>query len=84
MTDGTFCESCGMPLRSEKDYGGGDTTNKYCVHCTDEKGILKPYDQVLEGMVVFAVKMMGSSEEEARKAAVENMAKMPAWKDRGE
>lgn len=81
MTDGKMCESCGMPMRSAQDFGGGRLDNKYCVHCTDADGNLKTYEEALTGMTAFARQMMGVSEEEAQKFAKEGMAKMPAWKD---
>jgi hypothetical protein len=81
MSDPKLCESCGMPMRETSDYGGGRMDNRYCVHCTDQTGALKPYDEVLAGMQAFAVKMMGVSGDEALKMAREGMAKMPAWQN---
>lgn len=81
MTDETICESCGMPMRSADDFGGGRTDNAYCVHCTDEAGELKPYEVVLAGMQQFAVRSMGVAESEALRMAKEGMAKLPAWRD---
>lgn len=76
------CESCSMPMKKSGDFGGGDTTNKYCVYCTDEHGKLKPYEEVFGGMVAFAQKTAGMSEEMAKESVAQNMAQMPAWKDR--
>ncbi len=81
MPEDKMCESCGMPMRSAEDFGGGRTDNLYCVHCTDEAGELKPYEVVLAGMQAFARQTMGVSEEEALKFAREGMAKMPAWQN---
>jgi len=53
--------------------------NKYCVHCTDVKGNLKPYEAVLENLQAFAIRNMGVSETEALKMAQEGMSKLPAW-----
>lgn len=82
MEEQKICGSCGMPMKKGEDFGGGKMDNAYCVHCCDSEGKLKSYDEVLEGMTRFAVKMMGVSEEEALKTARENMAKMPAWEGR--
>jgi hypothetical protein len=76
-----ICESCGMPLRRKEDFGGNKIDNKYCIYCTDKEGNLKSYQEVLDGMKNFAMRNMGVSEDEAFKAAKENMAKMPAWKN---
>jgi hypothetical protein len=82
MEEYTLCESCGMPMKSAEDYGGGQQDNVYCVYCTDEAGHLKPYEEVLENMKGFAVKTMGISDHEALQMAKEGMAKLPAWKDK--
>lgn len=82
MEEQKLCESCGMPMKSAEDFGGGQLDNAYCVHCTDEAGNLKPYDEILENMKGFAVKTMGISEAEALQMAKEGMAKLPAWQGR--
>ncbi len=73
------CESCGMPMREKSEFGGRDLKNRYCCYCTDETGTLKPYQAVLEGMTAFSVKMQGLDPDQARLAAIEHLAKMPAW-----
>lgn len=76
-----ICESCGMPMKKTEDFGGGDLTNRYCKYCTDEKGILKPYDIKLEEMTRFIMSRSGAVFEAAQETARQNMAGMPAWKD---
>ncbi len=75
------CESCSMPMLKNEDFGGGIVGNKYCVHCCDEQGHLKSYDEVYSGMVGFALKNMDISPEKAQEAVADNMANMPAWKN---
>ena len=79
MKDGKVCESCGMPMRTAAEFGGGLEDNRYCVHCTDEQGTLLPKDVILNNMKNFAMRSMGVSEGEALKMAQEGMAKNPAW-----
>jgi len=79
---GRTCESCGMPMRKTEDFGGKGISNNCCVYCCDEKGNLKTYEQVFEGMKGFAMKQMGISEKKAEEVTRENMAKMPAWQGR--
>jgi hypothetical protein len=79
MPEEKFCESCGMPMRAQPDFGGGRLDNRYCVYCTEADGRLKPYAVVLDNMKNFAVRMLGVSETEALKIAQEGMAKQPAW-----
>jgi hypothetical protein len=81
MTENVFCESCGMPMKTPADFGGGRTDNHYCVYCTDAEGTLKPYETVLANMKNFAIRTMGVAEAEALKMAQEGMAKLPAWKN---
>ena len=81
MSDEKFCQSCGMPMRNQQDFGGGKLDSDYCVHCTDAEGKLKPYEVVLENMKNFALRSMGVSEAEALKMAEEGMAKQPAWQN---
>lgn len=81
MSEPTFCQSCGMPMREPQDFGGGRQDNLYCVHCSDEQGTLKPYEVVLEGMKDFAMRSMGVSEAEALQMAREGMARLPAWQN---
>jgi len=76
------CESCGMPMHSPEDFGGQDTSNKYCRYCTNEAGELKSYEEALQGMTNFIVQTQGLARGQAEKTAREGLAKMPAWKDR--
>ena len=49
----TYCLACGIPLVKEEDFGGRDPNNKYCVHCTDEKGKLRTSYDVRNGIRKF-------------------------------
>jgi hypothetical protein len=80
MNDISPCDSCGMPMREAKDHGGGDWSNPYCVHCTDETGKLKSREQVREGMTRLYMRRMGKPREEAQKFVDQQMKKLPAWK----
>ena len=42
-----YCLSCAVPLGSE-DFKG--PAEDYCKHCTDERGQLKPFEEILAGM----------------------------------
>lgn len=75
-----ICESCGMPL-DEKTTSKFD--GRYCIYCQDqETGALKTYEQVREGSIGAAMKLMGKTREEAQKMADEMMPKLPRWKKR--
>lgn len=71
------CQSCGMPLTD------AEPGQMYCQYCTDEKGELRPYEQVFEGTVTgFFMGMQKMSRPDAEKAAQAHLARMPAWSAR--
>ena len=73
-----ICESCGIPL-DDKTTSRFD--GRYCVYCqVQQTGELKTYDQVKDGSIGAAMKLMGKSKEEAEKMADEMMPKLPRWK----
>jgi catechol 2,3-dioxygenase-like lactoylglutathione lyase family enzyme len=68
------CQSCGMPLTDSKP------GQMYCQYCVDEKGALRPYEQVFEGTVNgYFIAHMKMARKDAEKAATVHLAKMPAW-----
>jgi len=75
------CESCGMPMVTREDYGGRDPKNRYCVHCTDKSGKLKPKEEVRRRIVDFYIHE-GYPKKKAEKMADEHLARMPAWRDK--
>jgi hypothetical protein len=82
MNDEKYCQSCGMPMRTTQEFGGGNPENLYCTYCTDDSGNLKSYEEVFGGMVAFTMQNGGVTQSEAEKMAKEGMAKQPAWRDR--
>ena len=76
------CLSCGMPMTKPEEFGGGNPANLYCVHCANEDGTLKSYDEVLSGMVNLMMTSQNMDKETAEAAARDYMAKMPAWEGR--
>ena len=63
------CHSCGMPL-DEKTVSKHDS--KYCIYCQNqETSELKTYDQVREGSVGAAMRLMGIPKEKAEKKVQE-------------
>ena len=72
------CQSCGMPLADAQP------GQMYCGYCTDEKGTLRPYEQVFEGTVQgYFMGMQRLARGAAERAAKEHLARMPAWSGRG-
>ncbi|MGA0606249.1 hypothetical protein ACO2Q0_09635 [Phenylobacterium sp. VNQ135] len=68
---GTNCESCGMPVEGAR----------YCGHCMDARGALQDFDTRLERMTGYRMGAFGETREAARRAALADMALMPAWRE---
>jgi len=78
----TECESCGRPMSSNADHGVQNPDNPYCIHCTDLKGKLLPFEKIYEDLVAQAMQTRWMNKEQAEKFALDEMGKWPAWKDR--
>ncbi len=48
-----ICMSCGMSMNKPEDFGGENPGNIYCIHCANQSGSLKSYDEVFGSMVNF-------------------------------
>jgi len=83
LMGGPACESCGRPMMSSSDRGGGRVDNPYCRHCTDRSGKLLPYDTVLRTLVEEEfIARNGMSRDRAEVAARNALAHSPAWRGR--
>ena len=76
------CESCGMPMMSAEQFGGGNMENRYCAICCHADGRLRSYEDVLEGMVDLMMNNRGLDRAAAETAASEYLSTMPAWSSR--
>lgn len=76
------CGSCGMPMEKPEDFALGDVTQPYCSYCTDARGQLLPYEQVLETNARSYEATQGVTPEAAKRLAQALLADMPAWRDR--
>lgn len=72
------CQSCGMPL---DEHTTSKQDGRYCIYCQDQKtGELKTFEQVREGSIGAAMRIMGKTKAEAEKMADELLPKLPRWK----
>ena len=78
-----MCIACGMPMEKPEGFAMGDESKDYCVHCARPDGSMRSYEEALAGMSQFIIKTQGLDDGAARDAARSMMAKLPAWKDRG-
>lgn len=76
------CGSCGMPMEKPEDFALGNPASVYCRYCTDERGALLPYEQVLALNAKMYVESQGIAPDAARRLAEAMLADMPAWKGR--
>lgn len=54
-----------MPFKNAADHALGDITQKYCSHCTDAKGKLLPYEEILKGTANYLVRSQGIAMQSA-------------------
>jgi hypothetical protein len=83
LTGGMSCDSCGRPMTSDREHGGGLASNPYCHRCTHSNGSLKSYEDVLETLV--REEFMGRNKmarSQAEVAARNALRYSPAWKNR--
>ena len=54
---------------------------RYCVYCQDQQtGELRSREEVREGSIDAAMRLMGKSREEAERMADEMLPKLPRWR----
>jgi hypothetical protein len=71
-------------MGSNEEHGAQDPDNPYCLQCTDMKGKLLPFEKKFEDLVALAMSTRWMNKEQAVKDVLDQMAKMPAWKDKVE
>ncbi len=76
------CIACGMPMNSPADYALGDESKDYCVYCARPDGTMQSYQEKLDSMTDFIVRVQGLDAKVARSTARAMMAQLPAWRDR--
>lgn len=80
-----MCQSCGMPLKEDKDFGTNKDSSKseeYCFHCFQKGSFLDEgisLQEKIEKNVKFGIQM-GMSEEEARKMCNDILPDLKRWK----
>ena len=78
------CISCGMPMEKKEDFSMQNTNKPYCVHCSDEKGNLLSYEEILENWSNFLIKIDKGkiTKKEAVEQVKEKMKNLPAWQEK--
>lgn len=63
MEDKKFCQSCGMPMEKEEDFGterDGSRNEDYCCYCYKDGSFTG--DMTMEDMIRFNLKLMRKTE----------------------
>ena len=71
-----------MPMATNEEHGAQNPNNPYCIHCTDMKGKLLPFEKKFEDMVKSAMETRWMNREQAEKFVLLQMAELPAWHDK--
>ena len=74
------CESCGMSMYNAVDFGGGQTTSKYCRYCAPD-GVLRSREEIRESWISAVMRMEGIDRAKAENKVDKKMCDMPAWKN---
>ncbi|NPE30496.1 transcriptional regulator [Methanococcoides sp. SA1] len=81
-----FCQSCGMPLGKDEDFGtnaDGTKNDEYCLYCY-QKGKFTQPDITLEEMIEQTSKAIDKEGvmllEEAKELSNQNIPKLKRWK----
>jgi hypothetical protein len=86
MENMVFCQSCGMPLGKDEDFGtnvDGSKNNDYCAYCYKDGKFTQnlTMDAMIDRCVPFMVKAnQDMTEEKARKSMEEWFPKLKRWK----
>jgi hypothetical protein len=70
-----------MPMEQQEDFALGNDKSDFCKYCTDEKGQLLPYDQILNANAGYFKESQGLTEQSALKMATDLLKAQPAWKN---
>lgn len=84
-TNCPVCQSCGMPMKIDSDFGTNadkSKNNEYCTYCYQNGQFTKPditMDQMVKGCVGIMVKY-GMPEKQAKKQAETLIPTLKRWK----
>jgi hypothetical protein len=80
-----FCQSCGMPMVKQEDFGGNADSSRneeYCRYCFQNGKFTEPnvtLEQMIDKLVSMASKM-NMTEDQARNMANSILPQLKRWK----
>ncbi|MFQ5884232.1 MAG: zinc ribbon domain-containing protein [Thermoplasmata archaeon] len=84
--DTPICQSCGMPMQKEEDFGtslDGVRNEEYCQFCFRNGQFADPdltMEQQIENLVDLAVSQMNMTDEQAREMAYDTLPNLKRWR----
>lgn len=81
-----ICQSCGMPMKVEKDFGTEFSmarSRDYCKFCYKDGKFINPrltLQEQIDKLIKMGVEHLGLSEEIARKMAETKLPQLKRWK----
>ncbi len=85
---GPFCQSCGMPLQKEEDYGtnaDGSKNGEYCLYCFQNGLFTQPnitLDEMIKLVVENMVTMKIMPETQAIELANTHIPQLKRWQNK--
>lgn len=85
-TKAIICQSCGMPMKKEEDFGtnaDGTKHGEYCHFCFKDGGFTDEgitMEQKIDKLVEIAVSQLQIPKEKARAMAEELIPKLARWR----
>ena len=81
-----FCQSCGMPLQNEADYGteaGGARSEEYCTYCYQNGGFTADctMDEMIEDCAPRMAEAMGWSVDESASLLGAVLPTLKRWRE---
>ena len=86
MNNYLICQSCGMPLNSDQDFGAnkdGSKNAEYCCHCyqNGEFTFKGDADEFIAHQVEIAKQKLGMLEDQAKQMASGTIPNLKRWKE---
>jgi len=85
---GPFCQSCGMPLKTQEDFGtnaDGSKNKEYCHFCFQNGEFTDPnitMEQMIDKVAGIMAQMQKMPENQAREIAKNFLPKLKRWQNK--
>ena len=86
LNEKIICQSCGMPMKVEEDFGmelTGERNKEYCKFCYTDGEFTSPnitLNEMINKLVRASIDTLGLDEDLARKMAETKLPQLKRWK----